>query len=179
MNKEEKKQVVEDVVEIFSKSGFYLLDFKGFNVAEITELRNKLRDADVSMRVVKNTLAKRALEEVNSDESVRESFEKYFKGPTGLVWSKEDPIAPVRVLVDFLGDKKFGTIKAGMLDGMIVQEYDIEKISKLPSKQVLYAQVASALNAPIVKLARVLKAVPENFVRTLDAVREKKESDAA
>ncbi|MFC1650370.1 50S ribosomal protein L10 [Candidatus Latescibacterota bacterium] len=179
MDKKQKKQVVEDVVEIFGESGFYLLDFKGFNVAEITELRNKLREANVSMRVVKNTLAKRALEEVDSYESVREVFNAFFTGPTGLVWSKEDPIAPVRVLVDFLEKQKFGSIKAGILDGMIVEGSDIERISKLPSKQALYTQVASSLNAPIIKLARVLKAVPENFVRTLDAVREKKESDAA
>ena len=96
MNKEQKKQIVEDFVEIFSKSGFYLMDFKGFNVAEITELRNMLRKANVSMRVVKNTLAKRALEKAGSDESVLESLNSFFKGPTGVVWSKEDSITPVR-----------------------------------------------------------------------------------
>ena len=179
MNKEEKIKVVEEVVEIFGESGFYLLDFKGFNVAEITELRNKLRDSNVSMRVVKNTLAKRALGQVSTDESILEKFNTFLVGETGLVWSEEDPIAPVRALVDFLEDKKLGSIKAGMLDGALVEPADIEKISKLPTKQVLYAQVARTLNAPIIKLARVLKAVPENFVRTLDAVREKKEGDAA
>ncbi len=179
MNREEKRKVVEDVVEIFSESGFYLLDFKGFSVAEITELRNKLRQANVSMRVVKNTLAKRALEQVGPDESVLEKFNTFLVGETGVVWSTEDPIAPVRVLVDFLEDQKVGTVKAGMLDGAIVEAADIERISKLPTKQVLYAKVASALNAPIISLARVLKAVPQDFVRTLDALREKKENEAA
>jgi len=179
MDRDEKRKVVEDVVEIFSEAGFYLLDFKGFNVDEITELRNKLREANVSMRVVKNTLAKRALEQVGSDESVLEKFNTFFVGETGLVWSKEDPIAPVRVLVDFLEDQKFGKIKAGMLDGAVVEADDIERISKLPTKQVLYAQVASALNAPLIRLARVLKAVPQDFVHTLGALRDKKESEAA
>ena len=174
MNKEQKEQIVEEFVEIFSESGFYLMDFKGFNVAEITELRNMLREANVSMRVVKNTLAKRALEKAGSDESVRESLNSFFKGPTGVVWSKEDSITPVRVLVRFLKKYDRGYIKAGLLDGALVTDSEIEKISNLPDKQELYAQVASSLNAPIIKLARVLSSVPQKFVRVIDAVREKK-----
>jgi len=178
MNKEQKKQIVEEFVEIFSESGFYLMDFKGFNVAEMTELRNMLREANVSMRVVKNTLAKRALEEAGSDDSVRESLNSFFKGPTGVVWSKVDSITPVRVLVRFLKKYDRGYIKAGLLDGALVKDTEIEKISKLPDKQELYAQVASSLNAPIIQLARVLNSIPQKFVLVIDAVREKKAGDA-
>jgi len=174
MKKEQKKQIVKEFVEIFSESGFYLMNFKGLNVSEITELRSMLRKANVSMRVVKNTLAKRALKHVGI-----ESLDSFFVGPTGVIWSAEDSITPVRVLSQFLEKYEKGTIKAGLIDGSLVKDYEIERISKLPSKHELYTNVASSLNVPIVKLARVLTAVPKKFVRILDAVRNKKSSETA
>ena len=174
MNKNEKQQIVEEFIAIFGKPGVYLMDFKGLNVAQMTELRSMLREANVSMRVVKNTLAKRALDDVGV-----EGLSEYFVGPTGVVWSQsdEDAITPARILLDFLKKCNHGVVKAGLVDGTVVPEDGIVTISKLPTKHELYAQVASALNAPMVKFARTLNALPVKFVRTVDALREKKSNE--
>ena len=84
---------------------------------------------------------------------------------------------PVKVMVEFLKGLKKGTIKGGYVDGSVVQESDVERLSKMPGKQEHYAMIASALQSPIVKFARVLNATPQKFVRTVDALREKKEKD--
>ncbi len=169
MNKEEKNTVVGEFVTVFGSPGVYLMDFKGLNVAEITELRKKLREARISMKVVKNTLAKRALREAGV-----ENFDIFFSGPTGVIWSKEDSVIPARMLLEFLKNRPKGAIKAGLVDGSVVKAEQMEVVSKLPTKRELYARVASALNAPMVKLASVLNAVPTKLVRTVDALREKK-----
>ena len=170
MNKEQKAQVIKEFLGVFGEPGVYLLDFKGLNVAEITELRNKLRAADVSMRVVKNTLAKRALKEAGI-----EGLNDFFIGPTSVVWSNQDSIMPARQLVEFLKKYKKGMIKAGLVDGVIITDSEIETISKLPNKQELYAKLAATLNSPIVKLAMVLNAVPQKFVRIVDALKDSKQ----
>jgi len=174
MKKEDKIKVVEEFVGVFREPGFYLMDFKGLNVAEITELRSLLRQSNVSMRVVKNTLARRALAEAGITD-----IDDFFVGPTGVVWSPEDSILPVKVLIDFLKKHEKGTIKAGMVDGVLVKEDDMTRLSKLPGKQELYAQIASALNSPLVKLAQTLNAVPLKFVRTIDALAKKDSPEAA
>ena len=172
MNKEQKAQVIDEFVGIFGEPGVYLMDFKGLNVAEISELRSKLRAANVSMIVVKNTLAKRALKEAGID-----GLNEFFIGPTGVVWSAEDSVMPARQLVEFFKEYKKGTLKAGLVDGAIVTDSDIEKISKLPNKHELYAKVAATLNAPLVKLAMALNALPLKFVRIIDALKEKQEKE--
>jgi len=169
MRREQKTQIIEEYMTIFDKPGIYLMDFTGLNVAEMTELRRKLRDADVSMRVVKNTLAKRAIKDTGITE-----FDTSFVGPIGVVWSAEGPVTPARLLLNFIKDHKKGVIKGGLVDGSIVDESQVEAISKLPTQKELQAKLASVLNAPIVKLARVLNAVPTKFVRTLVALKESK-----
>jgi large subunit ribosomal protein L10 len=170
MNKQKKNMVIEEFVGVFGSPGVYLMDFKGLNVAEITELRSKLREANVSMRVVKNTLARRALVGAGV-----KGFDQYFNGPTGIVWSKEDSIVPVRMLIEFLKKHEKASLKAGLVDGAVVPASQMDAVSKLPSKRELQARLASVLNAPIVKLARVLNAMPVKFVRTVDALREQRE----
>ena len=172
LNREQKTKVIEEFVAVFNKPGFYLMDFKGLNVEEVTELRARLREANVSMKVVKNTLAKRALAEAGITD-----IDSYFVGPTGVIWSSEDSITPAKVMVEFLKNHDKGVIKAGMVDGTLVTEGDIDRLSKLPGKQELYAQVAMTLNSPMVKLAMTLNAAPQKFVRILDAVREKREQE--
>jgi len=167
MKREQKTQIIEEYMTIFDKPGIYLMDFTGLNVAEMTELRRKLREADVSIRVVKNTLAKRAIKDTGITE-----FDASFVGPIGVVWSAEGPVVPARVLVDFINGHKKGVLRGGLVDGNMVDKAQIEVISKLPTKKELQARLASVLNAPIVKLARVLNAVPTKFVRTLVALKE-------
>ena len=172
MKKDQKVKIVEEFVGVFREPGFYLMDFKGLNVAQITELRSALRDAKVSMQVVKNTLAKRALAEAGMT-----GVENYFSGPTGIVWSPEDALIPVRVLTDLLRKFDKGTIKAGMVEGMVVPGTDMDRLAKLPGKKELYAQVASALNSPMMKFAWTLNAVPTKLAQTVEALRQKREGE--
>jgi len=171
MRKEEKSRVVNEFVEIFSEPGIYLMDFKGLNVWEITELRARLREANVSMRVVKNTLALRALKEAGI-----ENFNDFFVGPTSVIWSKEDSIAPARLLLEFMKKYNKGTIKAALIEGKVVKDTDVEKISNLPTRLELQAKVASTLNAPIVRLALSLNALPLKLGQLVNTLREKKEA---
>jgi len=157
MKKETKVEVVKEFVGIFSEPGVYLLDFKGLNVAQITELRSLLRDSKVSMRVVKNTLAKRALQEAGV-----KNLDEYFAGPTGVIWS-EDSVTPAKILIDFLKKYNKGTLKAGLIEGSVFGDKDIDKFPNFRAKLELYAKVASVLNAPMVKLARTLKRCSDRF----------------
>ncbi len=172
MNRNEKDMVIEEFVGVFGYPGVYLMDFKGLNVAEITELRSKLRESNISMRVVKNTLAKRALAGAGVS-----GFDQFFTGPTGIVWSREDSITPARVLIEFLKKHEKATLKAGLVDGAVIPASQMEMVSKLPTKRELQARVAGVLKAPISKLARTLNAVPTTFVRTVDALREKVQAE--
>ncbi len=172
MNRNEKDMVIEEFIGVFGLPGVYLMDFKGLNVAEITELRSKLRDSNISMRVVKNTLAKRALTGAGIS-----GFDQFFTGPTGIIWSREDSITPARVLIEFLKKHEKATLKAGLVDGAVIPASQMDAVSKLPTKHELHAQVAGVLKAPIVKLARTLNAVPTTFVRTVDALREKVQAE--
>jgi len=169
MRKNEKVEIVNEFVGIFTKPGVYLMDFKGLNVAQITELRDLLYESKISMRVVKNTLAKRALKEVGI-----QSLDSYFFGPTGVIWSEEDSITPARLLLEFVKKHNKGIVKAGLVEGAMVPENQIETVSKLPTKKELQAKLAGTLNAPIVKLARVLNALPTKLARTIDALEKKK-----
>ena len=121
MNKDQKIEAVEMYVGIFEKPGIYLMDFKGLDVMEMTELRRKLREADVSLRVVKNTLAKRALDKVGVA-----GLHDYFVGPVGVAWSQEDVAAPARVILKFIKDHKKGAITVGLVDGAVVDSGELD-----------------------------------------------------
>lgn len=174
MKKQDKNLIIDEFVGVFKSPGIYLMDFKGLNVAEITELRSKLRESRVSMRVVKNTLAKRALKGAGI-----ENFDSFFTGPTGIIWSREDSIIPVRLLLDYLKKHDKAKLKAGLVDGTVVEAGRMDAVSKLPTKHELYAILAATLNTPISNLARALNAMPTKLARTVDALREQRTEPSA
>jgi len=167
----EKIAAVEDLVEVMSKSqGIYLTDFTGLDVPTFTELRQKLRAEQVSYRVVKNRLALRAAKEAGI-----EGLEGMFGGPTGLVSSETDPMAPVRVLADFAKDNNdLPVIKVGYLDGQVYLEERLQALAKLPPREVLLGQVVGMIQAPISGLVSCLNGILQNLVLVLSAVAEKK-----
>ncbi len=135
-----------------------LVDYKGITVAEDTALREELRKNDVDYAVVKNTLVRFALDDAGLQE-----LDDVLHGTTALAVSKEDPIAPMRVINKF--SKQFNgakfLIKAGFMDGKVLPMNDILALAELPSKDVLQAQVLGTMLAPITSLAIVLKAIAE------------------
>ena len=154
----EKQAVVAAMVQQMrdAKAGVFV-DYKGITVEADTKLRSDMRENNVHYAVIKNTLTRRAADELGFNE-----LDPILNGSTSLATSAEDPIAPIRVISEF--SKKLTdhfTIKAAYMDGKILSESEIKALADLPSKQVLQAQVLGTMLAPITSLAIVLKAIAE------------------
>lgn len=152
-----KQSIVEELKERLSvaQSGV-VVDYRGITVEEDTALRKSMREANVDYRVVKNTLLNFAVKGTEY-----EAIAPYLEGPTAIAIGVEDPIAPAKVLGDFIEKAKKVTIKTGFIDGRVVDVAEIEKISKLPSKEELLAKAFGSMKAPITNLARVLNQIKE------------------
>ena len=157
---EQKKQIVENLVERFKNSATgVFVTYSGLSVEKDTELRTKLREAGVEYTVVKNTLTRFAIKEVGFDE-----ISDTLNGTTALATHADDVVAPAKVLSKFIednGDEAGIAIKAGFVDGRVATLEEINAMAKVPSKDTLYAMLAGGLNACIAGLARALNAVAE------------------
>ena len=154
----EKQAIVASLTETLqSASSGVLVDYKGITVAEDTALRAELRAAGVEYSVVKNTLVRFATKNVGLD-----GLDEVLNGTTSMAISKEDPIAPMRIINNYakkLGDRF--NIKAGFMDGKVLPLNDVYALAELPSKEALLGQVLGTMLAPITSLAIVLKAICE------------------
>ncbi len=155
----EKEAIVAGLVETLKgASSGVLVNYEGITVEEDTKLRNELRKEGVEYSVVKNTLVRRALDDAGLSE-----LDDVLHGTTSLAVSKEDPIAPMRVINKFaksLPDDRF-EIKAGFMDGKVLPLADVIAMAELPSKETLLSQLLGMLLAPITSLAIVTKAIAE------------------
>ena len=154
----EKQAVVAALTErLKNASAGVFVDYKGITVAQDTELRSQLREAEVEYSVVKNTLTRFAL-----NANGLEELDSVLNGTTALATSTGDPIAPIRILSEF-ADKMndIFTVKAAFMDGKVLNDAEIKEIAALPSKDALYAQVFGTLLAPITSLAVVLNQIVE------------------
>ena len=154
----EKQAVVAGLIETLKSSASgVLVNYEGITVAEDTALRNELRKAGVEYAVVKNTMVRRALDDTGLSE-----LDDVLHGTTSLAVSKDDPIAPMRIVNKYakqMGDRF--NIKAGFMDGKVLPLDDVIAMAELPSKDVLLGQVLGMMLAPITSLAIVLKAIAE------------------
>lgn len=174
MNLANKKDLVADMHELFGKSQIvFTVDYKGLNVADISVLRRELRKSEIDMKVVKNTLLKRASED--TDFSV---LNEYYKGPTAVVLSYDDPVAPAKILTSFAKDNPKLEITAAAMNGKVINEAEIKALSSLPSREALLGQVLSVMNAVPTSFVRVLNAVPNGFVNVLSNIKDEKEKAA-
>ena len=167
----EKKAVVEELNEKFNQAkSMVMTDYIGLDVAEMTELRDKLRESGVEYKVVKNTLATIAAREADLDE-----ITEYFSGPTAIAFGMEDVISPARVLVDFAEDNEVLEIKAGYLNGEIIDVDKVKSLSEVPDRETLLAKTFAGMKAPITGLVNTLQGNIRNLVQVLNQIKEEKE----
>lgn len=171
---ETKKQVVAEMKEKFvNAKSVVITDYRGLDVAEVTELRKRLREAGVEYKVVKNTLLKIAAQEAGI-----EGVDDFFKGPTAVAFGVEDAVTPAQVIYKFAKDHDDLEIKAGVLEGQLIGFDQVKALADLPSREVLLGQVASAFQAPIAGLVNVLQGPIRKLGYALEEVRKLKEAQA-
>ena len=147
--------------------------YVGINVEKVTELRRQLRAAGVEFKVYKNTLARRALNELDLDGAAQ-----YMTGPTAWAFSK-DPVAPAKILKDFARKSPKVIMMGGILNGKPVSGEQLKALASLPSREQLLAQVVGTIAAPLRDFVGVLNAVPRNLVGVIDAIAKKKAEESA
>lgn len=167
-----KTELVEHYQEALVESPHvFLLNYKGIRVAEVTALRDRIRESGGRYEVVRNRLARRAL-----GETALADLEEHFEGPTAVAWSNDDPVALAKVLVDFAKDVPALQFKAGLLDGTRVSGEQVAAIATLPSREELIAKLLFLLKSPVTRLVRTLGALPQQLVIALDQIAKKKET---
>lgn len=172
MKIQEKQAAVSALTErLNNATAFYLTDFTGLNVKSITDLRRRLRNAGVEYVVVKNTMAERALQGTDLPD-----IAEFFRGPTAIVIGN-DPVAPAKVLSEFARDHdNKPAFKAGIVERKAVTADQIDALAKLPPREILLAQLAGALEAPMAQLAWVMQAKLYEMAGLLDALRSSREA---
>lgn len=152
-----KKQTVQEITDKFRESdAAVLVDYRGLNVHEVTELRRELREADIDYKVYKNTLTRRAVKDVELEQ-----LNDTLTGPTAVAFSKDDVVSPAKILYKFAKDHEALEIKGGVIEGEVVEIEQLEELSKLPDYNGLVSMLLSVLQAPIRNLAYATKAVAD------------------
>ena len=171
---EQKQATVSEVATTLQGAqSLIVAEYRGLNVERITQLRSKARKSGVWLRVLKNTLARRAVKgtpfEKLSDQMV---------GPL-MYGISQDPVAGAKVLSEFAKENELFVIKAGAMPNAVMSAQDIKALSQLPSREELLSKLLGTMQAPVAKLVRTMNEVPSKFVRTLAAYRDSKEKAAA
>jgi large subunit ribosomal protein L10 len=175
LNLEDKKALVAEVSAVAATAlSVVAAEYRGLTVSQMTDLRLKARSAGVYVRVVKNTLARKAMAGTSY-----ECMSAVLKGPLVLAFSKDDPGAAARVVKAFAKDNDKLVTTAVSLGGQLLAASALDKVASLPTREQALAQLLGVMKAPIQKLAATLAAAPSKLVRTLAAVRDQKQAAAA
>jgi large subunit ribosomal protein L10 len=174
LNLEEKKAVVAELSEkIAQAQAVVLAEYRGLTVEDMTQLRVNARNGGVYLRVLKNTLARRAV-----NGTPFEKLAEQMVGPLAYGIS-EDPVAAAKVLSEFAKSNDKFIVKVGAMPNKVMSSADVAQLATMPSREELLAKLLGTMQAPIAKFAQTLNEVPSKFVRTLAAVRDEKEKQAA
>lgn len=171
MNREEKSAAIAEIAEEIRESEAVMaVDYRGISVPQAAELRSKLREADASFRIVKNTLTERAADEAGAGD-----LKIHLKGPTALTFVRGDIAVAAKALATFQKETELLTFKGGLMGTTVIGADEINALSKLPSRQVLYGQLVGLIASPISGLARSLNGLPGGLAIALSGVLEGKQ----
>ena len=168
---EKTKQVEELRHRLKQAAAAILTDFRGLNVAEISQLRSKLREAGAEYKVVKNTLLERAAESLGI-----KGLKPFLEGPTAVAFSREDPVSPARALQEYIRQMRKLQVKGGLVEGRVLTANQIKALAEMPAKPQMRARVLGTLQAPMYGLMGVLTGLQRNLVYALDQIRRQKEA---
>lgn len=175
MDRATKKQVIQELRDSLGPSPVAILcDFRGVKVEQVNHLRAELHKGGVQYRVVKNTLAKLAIE----GTPMAEALDAHLVGPTAIAYHHEDPVTPAKILVKMVKEIPALSLKGGYLDGKALDAAGVEQLATMPGKDELRAQLLAMFNAPATSLVRVLSEGYAQMVRVLEARRKQMEEAA-
>lgn len=168
--KEVSEKQINDSLK--SSNAFFVVRYSGLSSPDLSSLRQNLKSSRARLFVVKNSVARRALKNAGF-ESLLNSVE----GPCGLVFAQDEPVGTSKVLCDFAKEHEPLRLEAGILNNRVLEKKDIEALAKLPSKEILMAQLVTALNSPISGFVITLNQILTKFVICIDRIREKKQAN--
>jgi large subunit ribosomal protein L10 len=170
--RDEKALVVAEIKGKLSGSiSAVLVDYRGLTVDEVTQLRKEFREKGVDYKVYKNTMTELAAKELGLDGLV-----PFLKGPTAIAFGAKDPVAPAKILTESIKKLKKMELKAGVVEGKLIDTNGVKALAELPSREELIAKMLGSMNAPISGLVTVLGGTVRSLLYALNAVKEKKEA---
>ncbi len=169
MNLKSKQEIVDELHAAWSESNAAVVaQYSGLNVAAMSDLRGRLQKAGVSLRIVKNTLARRAAQDTDL-----QAAEEHFTGPVAIAYGT-DPVGMAKAMSDFAKLNEALVIRGGVLEGKAIDAAGINALANLPSREVLLSKMLGSMQSPISGFVRTLNEIPASFVRTLAAIRDQK-----
>jgi large subunit ribosomal protein L10 len=169
--KEKSDQQIKQ--DLGGNSGLFFVEYSGASSADMTKLRRELKNAGARIFVTKNSFINIALGSINIGKDIQD----FVTGPTALVFVKDDPVSASKVLINFAKNKESIKLKGGYFNDQVVNAKDFKIMASIPTRQVLYQQIATAFNAPIVKLAISLNQIVSKLAYAIKAVSDKKQGE--
>lgn len=171
-NLEIKQKKVDELEKIFSNNGVYLIDYRGLEVKEIEELRNKIQKLDADLRVIKNRLAIKYFEKIE-----KEIDREMFRGPTAIAFGDEKFVEVAKVIADFERENKKIKIKSGFIDQKYISDMEVKNVAKLPGRPQLISQLAFSMAMPLKKFGMSLSAPLKSMMILLNQLKDKKQKE--